>query len=687
MNSGALAAMGILAFATAAYPQTEYTAYLGGAVNWQVARVRADAAGNTVIAGNRASGTLTEMFVARLDRSGQMASFLSFGGNGGDTIADMAIDPAGNIVLAGWTTSTSFPLVQPMQSNPGPGFVVKLNAAANQILFATYFPGAVSALATDTGGNLYLTGSTLSADFPVTPGLPAGHPGGQLTAVTAAFLTKISAAGDRILYSTTISGSNKNCGCCSSCFLSARHTAGVAVAVDSAGNAYLAGNTDTTDLPVTSGVLLQNGVGAFVAKINAAGTALSYLTYIGATYYPVSPNTNAANVASAIAVDSSGSAYLAGATSDPDFPATAGAYQTVAGQPGGSTANPFPPSDAFVLKLKPDGSGVVWATYLGGPGVDEASGLALDSAGNAWIAGTTASANFPNAQGWSTGDEFIAAVSASGASLAYAARYPSGTVTQSLAIDASGLLHVAGSTGLVSVIAPSGRPLPRIFGIANAAYGQAGGVMARGELISIFGPHIGPATPVPYTPTAAGMAPTSLGGVQVLMGDYAMPLLYVSDSQINAVAPFSLYGGVSGLTLQVVNNGVATPLFGFSSIDSDPQIFQNADGSAAAVNEDGSLNSAAHPAPAGSIVSIWITGVGTSSAYLQDGQIATGPLAFTCCSTPANIVYSGAAPGAVAGVVQINFEATAPLYGSNITPVIVTVGSNVSRVANIYTSQ
>lgn len=699
MNLGTSAAFLILTFAGTAHSQgtpSEYTTYIGDANTCQVGRIRADAAGHAYVAWNCWAGSLSRMFVARLDSAGGIASLISFDGNGTDTVADMAIDSSGNVYLAGSTNSTSFPLVSPLQSAPGPGFVVKLAAGMNQFLYATFFPAAVNAIAVDAAGNIYVTGSTASPDFPVTAGLPAGSAGGGVGGVSAAFLTKISSAGDRIVYSTRISGTTKNCGSGSSCFTSARYSAGVAIAVDAAGNAYMAGNTDTTDLPVTPGVLLQNGVGAFVGKVNAAGNALSYLTYIGPTYYPSTPNTNPANTASSIAVDATGSVYLAGSTSDPEFPATPGAYQTAYGGPNISEPYPPPPTNAFVLKLKPDGSSVSWATYLGGAGSDVATSLALDASGNVWIAGTTASPDFPNAQGWSRGGDFLAEVSAIGATFPYSARYPTDTVAQSLAVDSAGLLHAAGNAGIISAIAPLNKPSLRIFGIANAAYGPVGGQMARGEVISIYGPHIGPAAPASYTPTSAGIVPAVLGGVRVMMGDYALPVLYVSDSQINAVAPFSLYGSATGLTLQVISSGVATPPFLFVPISADPEIFQNPDGTAAAVNQDSTINSADHPAKSGSIVSIWVTGVGTASAYLQDGQIAPAALPFSCCTiyagltqVPANIVYSGSAPGAVAGVVQIDFQIPASAYypTGEVSPmdIVVAVGGQMSHAAAIYT--
>jgi len=191
-----------------------------------------------------------------------------------------------------------------------------------------------------------------------------------------------------------------------------------------------------------------------------------------------------------------------------------------------------------------------------------------------------------------------------------------------------------------------------------------------------------------------GSLPTSLGGVQVLMSQYPLPLLYVSDSQINAVAPFSLFATQAGRSIHVVKDGAATAPFPFASIDADPQIFQRPDGSAAAVNQDGTINSPDHPAAVGSTVSIWITGVGSTSAYLLDGQIATGASQFYCCAVfagfsqvPATIPYSGSAPGAVNGVVQINFVIPPQAQWDGSTMQIsVEVGAKSSRPGTIYAS-
>jgi uncharacterized protein (TIGR03437 family) len=661
----------------AALPAADFTTCIGDANDYRVARVTADASGNTYVTGSRDGG----IFVMKLDTAGKITLFATLSGKGTDQANDMAVDAAGNLYVAGATNSTLLPLRNALESTPGPGFVVKFNPDATQLIFSTYFPAAIQALALDAAGNLYVTGSTYSAAFPVTPGLPAGTvtPFYSLNATSAAFLTKISAAGDRILYSTRISGHQKNCGAGSSCFVSSRSTLGKAIAVDAAGNAYLAGNTDTADLPTTTGALLAQGTGAFVAKVNSAGTALLYLTYLGPGYNPAGPNTNAANAVTGIAADAAGNAYVTGSTFDDAFPSTAGSYQ--AALAGGT--------DAFAAKLNPEGSAVVWATYLGGKGDDAAHAIALDSAGNVWVSGTTDSPDSPNRQGWSQGSDFVAALNPAGSTLFYSSRLPDDTAAASLAVDAAGTLHFAGYGGLVSTLSPTQPGPPRIFGIANAAFGPVGGRIVGGEVISIYGPHIGPATPAAAVPDASGMMPTSLGGVQVSINGSPIPLLYVSDSQVNAVTPMSFSGFPA--RVRVSFNGVETSDFVATVVAASPEIFQRADGTAAAVNQDGSINSPGHPAQPGSIVAIWATGIGaTPYGVWQDGRIAAGAADFGCCQVyaqgrPADVVYGGAAPGIVAGVVQVNFQLPAQLadYGPTVE-ISLSAGGVTSHSVEIY---
>src|ERR1035441_11004807 len=154
----------------AVLPAAAFTTYIGDTSDYLVARLLADAAGNTYVAGSRDGG----IFVMKLDTAGKITLFATLSGKGTDQPNDLAVDAAGNIYLAGATNSTLLPLRTPFQSTPGAGFIVKFNPDATQILYATYFPEAIRAMVLDAAGNFYVTGTTYSAAFPVTAGLPAG---------------------------------------------------------------------------------------------------------------------------------------------------------------------------------------------------------------------------------------------------------------------------------------------------------------------------------------------------------------------------------------------------------------------------------------------------------------------------------------------------------------------------------
>jgi uncharacterized protein (TIGR03437 family) len=662
------AALGFLAV----LPAAEFTTYLGDANPYSISQVITDAAGNTYVAGSRTfnlSGDPlrplngNDIYVNKVDPAGVILFSTYLGGKGNDTDNGMALDAAGNIYVAGSTTSPDFPIRNPYQSAPGPGFIAKFSPDGLQLLYSTYFPAAINAIAVDAAGNMYVTGMTNSSAFPVTAGLPHGGVTSGVPMTFGAFATKLAAAGDRIVWSTLLAGSDKNCGCCSSCFTSSRSAIGVAIAVDPAGNAYIAGNTDTLNLPSTPGAIQPTGPGAFVAKINASGSALGYLTYIGPGNLVISPNSYPANTAKAITVDAAGNAYVVGSTFDPQFPATPGAYQTVYNGPSPVDVSSLP--DAFAIKLNPTGTAPVWATYIGGSAADAASAVTLDASGNLWISGTTASSDFPNAQGWSTGGEFVVELNAAGSALPYAGRYPNGTAAGAIALDSTGLLHIGGSGGILSAIAASAHPMTRVMGIANAAWGPVGGRVSPGEVISLYGPHIGPNT-------------------QVFVNGVAAPILYSSDSQINAVTPF----GIDAFSTVPVRIG-GGPEFIPVVLQSDPEVFQFAGGQAAAINQDGTVNGPDNPADRGSILAIWATGAGVTIPIPADGSVPTAAQNFNCCQvysglTPLPVVYSGAAPGIVAGVVQINFQLPADQSTDYIT---VVAKNRASQPVQVFVKQ
>ena len=247
-------------------------------------------------------------------------------------------------------------------------FVSKLNSTGSDLLFSTYLGGSAdefgNGIAVDGSGNIYVAGNTNSDNFPTQNAFQAGpsptESGGN------AFVTKLNPSVPSYVFSTYLGGSAKD--------------EANGIAIDSATNVYVTGNTRSTDFPTVVNAV-QTKIGdtsgdAFVTKFNSGGSSLSYSTYLGG-------NNNDAGFG--IAVDISGNAYVTGVTASTNFP-TANAIQPVSGGPS---------NDAFVTKLNTQGSALVYSTYLGGSDIDEARGIAVDANGNAYVTGRSSSQDFP----------------------------------------------------------------------------------------------------------------------------------------------------------------------------------------------------------------------------------------------------------------------------------------------------
>src|SRR5262249_45606082 len=242
------------------------------------------------------------------------------------------------------------------------------------------------------------------------------------------FVAKLNAAGSALVYSTYLGGSNED-----RCY---------GVGVDPAGTAYMRGFTASSNFRVTSGAFQTAFVGqqdAFVTKLTSAG-ALAYSTYLSG---PLSSNGFTYVDGFGIAVDGSGYAYVTGEAGSDRFPVTAGAAQTTYGGV----------YDAFVTKLNTTGTGLVYSTYLGGSNQDPGWAMAVDGAGNAYVTGVTPSSNFPTAnalQGVLKGgqDAFVARLNAAGSAFLYSTYLGggSGDSGRGIAVDSAGTAYVTGST-------------------------------------------------------------------------------------------------------------------------------------------------------------------------------------------------------------------------------------------------
>ncbi|GMK41265.1 hypothetical protein PCCS19_43210 [Paenibacillus sp. CCS19] len=290
------------------------------------------------------------------------------------------------------------------------------------LLYSTYLGGSDTdigfGIAVDNQDNAYITGQTLSLDFPIAPG--AFQPGKD--GASSAFVTKINAGGNALVYSTYLGGSSSDLG--------------RGIAIDSSGQAYVTGQTLSPDFPITVGAL-QPFIGgtqdAFVTKLSANGGSLIYSTFLGG---------EGVDTGFAIAVNSIGNAYVAGGTSSVNFPVI-------------NEIQPFIANEhAFVSKLDPSGSSLEYSTLLGGHGLDEARGIAVDGSGDAYVTGSTTSPDFPTTPGAFqislTGviAVFVSRISVSGSSLAYST-YLTGNGDdegRAIAVDELTQAYVTGST-------------------------------------------------------------------------------------------------------------------------------------------------------------------------------------------------------------------------------------------------
>jgi beta-propeller repeat-containing protein len=485
-------------------PVLEYTKILGGSAADFGAALALDGSGNAYVAGITGSsdfpatggaaqttfgggigmfGFATDAFVAKVNAAGTDIVYATYlGGNGDDFAFGIAVDASGNAYTAGFTSqgaSTPFPTTNgafqtTFQGGDGDIFVTKLNGSG-ALVYSTFVGGGCDDLAwnltLDASTNVYLAAQSVrrngcTQNFPVTNGVYQTTPG---TAGADGIVVKLNAAGSALIYATYLHGSTP-AGCCPDDWVQA-------IAVDSSGNAYLAGTTETTNFPTTVGAYQTSYGGGpedgWVAKLNTDATGLLYSTMLGGS---------GTDEVLDLAIDGSGNAYVTGNSDSGNFPTTGGAYQTAHG----------PGADAFVTKINSTGTALVYSTLLGGTtgahGASQAAtGIAVDASGNAYVVGHTRASNFPTTAGaiqssYAGGTEgagfivcehgycdgFFAKFNSTGTSLLYSTYLGGPGNDDAARVALSGTsVFIVGSTGS-GAFPPSPVSIPDLSGLSDA---------------------------------------------------------------------------------------------------------------------------------------------------------------------------------------------------------------------------
>jgi hypothetical protein len=426
-----------------------YSTYLGGAAPPFV-KIAVDSAGAAYVAGGTTDrvfptttgayqGTYkegTDAFVTKFNAQGAAVYSTYLGGSGLDGARAVAVDSGGNAYVTGDTGSTDFPTVNPFQSScigctGSPysstynGFVTKLNSSGSGLVYSTYLGPDSSqgvGIAVDSAGNAYVVGDTDSISFPLVHAFQGCCSGN-------AFVSKLNSSGSALVYSSFLGSKSYAYG-------------GAGIALDSSGNAYIA---------AVGGQ--QDQVAVFA--VNAAGTGLIYSHLYGGAFVYSTSSMQSSSVGQAIAVDSSGNAYITGYTNSNQMPTTSGAMDSTCDTDG--TCAGGLSHDAFALKLSATGA-VVYCTYLGGSSDDFGYGIAIDAAGNAYVTGETASSDFPTVNAVpgacvscsSLSDQaFVTEINPSGSAAVYSTLLggaQNGSLAEGIAVDAAGNAYIAGYT-------------------------------------------------------------------------------------------------------------------------------------------------------------------------------------------------------------------------------------------------
>lgn len=542
----------------------------------------------------------------------------------------------GNVALTTDTNGNAYVVTAPQNTQ----FLSKFDPDGNLIYRVTPMPGFVQfqGISVDSAGNVYAA-----------------------LIVNTAVVAKIDPSGNVLFtYRLPVAGID-------------------AIAVGADGSIYVAGAAYPQELQTTPGAWISSAqaapgsTNAYVIRVSPAGQIL-YATFLDSSPQSANPYSDG----TAIAVDGAGNAYIGGTTTDPGFPTTSGAYQTQC-----CSSDPL---SAFLVKLNPAGSAVLYSTFLPGEmptsiiadaagnaslTVSGSAGAAIvtaqfssanaisalvttslaflspppgngqipataDGHGNILVTGELAPANLAASNGaLQNGANFAAIVRAADGALLFATRLPNGAGGIAIAPDGSGGFVVIGTDNgftdgrtltMLTRFVPAAGPQPGVVGVTNVAGDAVSEGLAPGEKVAIYGTGLGPQEGMSGT-FVDGQLPLSLGGTEVFVNGTRAPILYASYDQVNAIVPFEVAGS-RAVNLQLQVNGQWSNTAALPELAADPDIYATLStggtnaGSAVALNQDQSLNSQQHPAQLGSIVTIWVNGAGLLTPAAADGTRA-----------------------------------------------------------------
>jgi uncharacterized protein (TIGR03437 family) len=556
----------------------------------------------------------SDAFVAKFAPDGQTLLFATYyGGMGDDTAAGIQVDALGNIFICGSTDSVDLPGastgVQTALRGQMNVFVAKFSPAGD-LLASTYLGGAKidtgAALRLDSGGNVWVTGQASSLNFGLTTPPPANPPSPPLFV----FLTELDTSLSQRIFSTFVSSTGQEYP--------------GELTIDPSGNVVVAGITYASNFPVSNSAFTSGAgskYGAFVVKFDHSGNPL-FSTYLG----------GASNFQAGVATGGDGSIYLAGTTQSSTFPTTPGAFQTTykpkncpfltysigfMGSVGG-----YDESDVFVTKLSPDGSTLMYSTLLGGSCADSESDIKITPSGEAVVAGTTDSPDFPTAFPVENQQSaFVTILDPKGAAVPFSTSVPIGMPALALGAQGSTLALGGNANGhgeLAMIDLPATFPALNLASVMND-FSRMPGSIAPGEILSLSVPNFRPAQSLDIGLNQLQPLTTTLSDTQVLFDGQPAQLITVFPGTIVCLAPqsFGTHSTVSimvtssGLTSNTVVTDIAPSALGLLSADG------SGTGSANARNDDGQLNSMEHPAAPGSTVTVFVTGLGHPPAAMQ----------------------------------------------------------------------